>query len=40
MAVTPPAHLREDRFLRLSQDLGLVRQAVAKPRDASEVNYV
>jgi hypothetical protein len=40
MPVTPPAHLAEDRFLCLSQHLGLVRQAVAKPWDAAQVNYV
>jgi len=38
--VTPTAHLAKDRLLRLSQHLGLVRQAVAKPRDAAQVNYV
>jgi len=39
MAIAPAAHLREDRFLRLSQNLGLVRQTVAKPWDAAQRNY-
>jgi hypothetical protein len=38
MAVAPTAHLGEDRFLRLSQHLGLVRQTVAKPWDTAQAN--
>jgi hypothetical protein len=40
VAIAPPAHLAEDRFLRLSQHLGLVRQTVAEPWDAAQGNYI
>jgi hypothetical protein len=40
VAVAPSAHLGKDRFLCLSQHLGLVRQAVAKPWDAAQVDYI
>jgi hypothetical protein len=39
VAVAPPAHLGEDRFLRLAQNLGLIRQTIAKPRDTAQGNY-
>jgi hypothetical protein len=39
MAVAPTAHLGEDRFLRLAQNFGFVRQTIAKTRDAAQGNY-
>ena len=37
MAVAPSTHLGEKRLLRLTQDLGLERQQVAKAGDAAEL---
>src|SRR5436309_2901266 len=37
VTVAPSPHLAEKRFLRLAEDLGLVREQVAKSWDASEL---